>query len=184
MMKVKAVLVLFLAVMYLTPANAADEVVVGGTGTTGNTGNSTATFEVKGGKKLDPVNWYVETTVAGTKYDSTKVLTNVQGGVKGSVTIVGGNYVGKQKVVLKVKLADGTTIASVETTVDFQKMAPNPCPAPVCPPPPPPPPPTVCPTLPPSEEKLTVPELACIVDPQWGRTGPATEEKRTVLELT
>ena len=46
----------------------------------------------------------------------------------GSVTILGANYTGKQKTVLKVTLADGTVIASVETTVDFQKIAPCPVP--------------------------------------------------------
>jgi hypothetical protein len=111
--------VLLVMMFYLSTTTAADEVVVGETGTTRNTGNSTVTFEVKGGKKLAPVDWFVEISVAGMKYDSTKVATNTQGGVKGSVIILKGNDMGKHKVVLKVKLADGTVLTSAETIVEL-----------------------------------------------------------------
>lgn len=85
-------------------------------------------MKVKGLLALLAVMLYLIITSAADEVVVGATGINAQGRVIGSVSILGANYTGKQKTVLKVTLADGTVIASVETTVDFQKIVPNPCP--------------------------------------------------------
>ena len=96
---------------------------------------------------------YLTTTSAADEVVVGGDRSNAQGGVMRSVTILGANYTGKQKTVLKMTLIDGTVIASVETTVDFQQIAP--CPGPCSSPEPEPLP---SPSKLPSDAILIVPE--------------------------